>query len=43
MRGFHPKDACMKNTLDQLEALCVQKNISLPQGVEMSHDGENTE
>ena len=31
MRGFHPEDSCMKKTLDQMKALCVQNNISLPQ------------
>ena len=32
MRGFHPEDSCMKKTLDQMKVLCVQNNISLPQG-----------
>ena len=30
MRVFHPEDSCMKKTLDQLKALCVQNNVSLP-------------
>ena len=30
MRGFHPEDSCMKKTLDQMKALCVQNNIVLP-------------
>ena len=42
MRGFHPEDSCMKKTLNQLKDLCVQKNISLPQGAEMSDDEEYT-
>ena len=42
MRGFHPEYSCMKKTLDQLKALCVQKNISLPQGSYMSNSRENT-
>ena len=32
MRGFHLEDSCMRKTLDQLETLLVQNNISLPQG-----------
>ena len=43
MRGFHPKDLCMKKTLDQLKDICVHKNISLLQGADMSGDEENTE
>ena len=43
MRIFHPEDSCMKNTVDQMKALCVQNNISLPQGAEMSDDEEQTE
>ena len=43
MRGFHPEDSCMKKTLDQLKALCVQNNISLPQGADMCDDGDKTE
>ena len=43
MRGFHPEDSCMKKNLDQLKALCVQNNIFLPQGAEMSNDEEQTE
>ena len=39
MRGFHLEDSCMKKTLDQLKALCVQNNISLPQGPDMFDDG----
>ena len=42
-RGFHAEDSCMKKTLDQLTALCVQNNIALPQGVEMFDDEEQTE
>ena len=30
MRGFHPKDSCMKKTIDQMKYLCVEKNIALP-------------
>ena len=40
MRGFNPKDSCMKKTFDQLKYLCVQNNISLPEGVDMSNDEE---
>ena len=43
MRGFHPKDLCMKKTLDHMKALCVQKNISLPKRVVISYDEEQTE
>ena len=42
MRGFHPESQCMKKTLDQLKTLLVQNNISLPQGVDMSDDGDHT-
>ena len=42
MRGFHSKDSCMKKTLDQWKALCVQNNISLKQGAEMYDDEEHT-
>ena len=42
MRGFHPEDSCMKKTLDQLKYICVQNNISLPQGAAMLDDGDNT-
>ena len=42
MRGFHPEDSCMKKTLNQLKALCVQNNIALPQGVVISDDEEKT-
>ena len=38
MRGFRPKYSCMKKTLDQLKALCVQTDISLPQGADMFDD-----
>ena len=43
MRGFHPKDSCMKKTLDQIKALCVQNNISFPQREVMSDDEDHTE
>ena len=43
MRGFHPEDSCMKKTLNQMKDLCVQNNISLTQGVEMSDDGYQIE
>ena len=43
MRGFHPERLCMKKTLDQLKTLLVQNNISLPQGVDICDDGEQTE
>ena len=43
MRGFHPEDSCMKKTLDQMKALCVQNNICLPQRAVMSNDEEQTE
>ena len=42
MKGFHPEDSCMKKTLNQLKALCVQKNIALPHGAEMFDNEENT-
>ena len=28
MRGFHLEESCMKKTLNQMKALCVQNNIS---------------
>ena len=43
MRGFHPEDSCMKKTLDQMKALCVQNNISLPRRAMMLDDEEKTE
>ena len=43
MRGFHPESFCMKNTIDHLTKILEQNNISLPQGVEMSAAGEQTE
>ena len=38
MMGFHPKDSCMKKTLDQMKDICVQNNIYLPQRALMSDD-----
>ena len=38
MRCFHPKDSCMKKTLNQMKNLCVQNNIGLPQRTVMSDD-----
>ena len=43
MRGFHVESQCMKKTIDQLSKLLEQKNIYLPQGTDMSEDGEQTE
>ena len=43
MRGFHPEDSCMKNTLEQMKYICVKNNISLPKGEEMSNDEEKNE
>ena len=43
MRGFHPEDSCMKKTLDQMKALCVQNNIALPRRTVMSDDEEQFE
>ena len=43
MRGFHPEIHCMKNTIDHFSTLLEHNNISLPQGVEMSDDGEHSE
>ena len=43
MRGFHPEDSCMKNTLDQMKYICVQNNISLPQGAYMYDDEKHIE
>ena len=43
MMGLHPEDLCMKKTLDQMKALCVQNNISLPQRAVMSDDEEHNE
>ena len=43
MRGCHLEDSCMKKTLDQMKALCVHNNISLPQRAVMSDDEEQTE
>ena len=42
MRGFHPEESCMKKTFEQLKALCVQNNIFLPQGVDMSENEDHT-
>ena len=35
MRDFHPEDLCMNKTLDKMKGLCVQDDISLPQGEKM--------
>ena len=43
IRGFHPKDSCMKKTLDQLKDICVQNNISLPHAIKTYDDEEHTE
>ena len=39
MRGFHPKDSCMKKQVDQLTALLKKNNIALPQRAKKSDDG----
>ena len=43
MRGFHPEDSCMKKTLDQMKALCLQNNISFQKREVIWDNEEHTE
>ena len=43
MRSFHPESHCMKKTIDQMEKLLEQHNISLPEGASKIDSGEYSE
>ena len=42
MRSFHPESHCMKKTIDQMEKLLEQHNISLPEGARKTDFGEKS-